>query len=315
MNWFRQNRFLGAFLAVLAGATLLSASFLFYEKSAANEADARVDASITELSRLRSSAPFPNEENLRKTKAQTDSYRDSLLALENELKSRMFPRPPLQPNEFQSLLRQAVTDVIERARESKVKLPENFNLGFDEYATSLPNSVAAPRLGRQLRAIEWIANTIVAAHVESLQTLTRSTLPEEKEAPSPAPGAKGRVARGAKPAEAKPAEANTKIVDSTAVDLTFVGSPAAARRVFNQIAAAKEQTYIIRTLQVRNQADKGPKRGEPAAAPAAAAPTPPAGAAHKRAEPGISFIVGTEQINVAARIEILRFNFPEKRIR
>jgi hypothetical protein len=310
MNWFRQNRFLGAFLAALCVATLLSAWFLFHEKSTASEADARLDASIAELSRLRSSAPFPNEENLHTTKAQTDSYRDSLLALENELKTRMFPRPPLQPNEFQALLRQAVTEVIDRARESKVKLPENFNLGFDEYATSLPNSVAAPRLGRQLRAIEWIANTIVAAHVQSLQALTRNTLPEEKEAPSPAPGAKGRASKGV-----KPAEANSKIVDSTAVDLAFAGSPTAARRVFNQIAAAKEQTYIIRTLQIRNEIDKGPKRGETAPAQATAVPSPRTGATNKRAEPGISFIVGTEQINVAARIEILRFNFPEKPVR
>ena len=97
----------------------------------------------------------------------------------------MFPKPPLQPNEFQAQLRQAATDVIERARASKVQLPENFNLGFDEYATSLPNSAAAPRLGRQLRAIEWIANTIVDAHVDSLQSLTRSTLPEEKTTPAP----------------------------------------------------------------------------------------------------------------------------------
>jgi hypothetical protein len=310
MNWFRQNRFLGAFLATLGGVTLLSAWFLFHEKSAATQAEARLEASVAELTQLRASAPFPNEENLRKTKAQTDSYRDSLLALENELKTRMFPRPPLQPNEFQALLRQAVTEVIERARESKVRLPENFNLGFDEYATSLPNSVAAPRLGRQLRAIEWIADTIVAAHVQSLQSLTRSTLPEETAAPSPPPGSRGRTTR-----EAKPAEANSKIVDSTVVDLTFAGSPAAARRVFNQIAAAKEQTYIIRTLQVRNQVDKGPKRGETAPGPAVANAAAAAGAVNKRAEPGISFIVGTEQINVAARIEILRFNFPEKRTR
>ncbi len=75
--------------------------------------------------------------------------------------------------------------MIERARASKVQLPENFNLGFDEYATSLPNTAAAPHLGRQLRAIEWIANTIVDAHVDSLQSLTRSTLPEEKATPAP----------------------------------------------------------------------------------------------------------------------------------
>ncbi len=306
MNWFQQNRFLGAFLGGLVFATLLSVYFLLHEKGAAEEAEARLETTVTELNRLRGSTPFPSEENLRKMKTQTDSYRNSLLALETELKSRMFPKPPLQPNEFQALLRQAANAVVDRARASKVQLPENFNLGFDEYATSLPNGVAAPRLGRQLHAIEWIANTLVDSHVDALLSLTRSPLPEERSAPTPTPAAKGRTA------PAKTPDAGLPIVDSTSVDLSFAGSPAATRRVFNQIAASKEQAYIIRTLQVRNQADKGPKRGAPGEAPA-----PPArsdGAA-KPGEPGISFIVGTEHLNVTARIEILRFNFPEKGVR
>jgi hypothetical protein len=308
MNWLQQNRFLGIFFATLAFATLLCAYFLLHEKNAADKEQARLETTIDELTRLRGSTPFPNEENLRKAKAQTGSYRDSLLALENELKSRMFSKPPLQPNEFQAQLRQAAIELIERARASKVQLPEDFNLGFDEYATSLPNSAAAPHLGRQLRAIEWIATTIVDAHVDSLQNLTRSTLLEERAAPAPTRAG----TRGGK--EPKTVKANAKILDSTSIDIRFSGSPAAARRILNQIAAAKEQAYIIRTLQVRNQADKGPKRGDTeklAPAAAVAVPAAPAGAARKAPEQGISFIVGTEHLNVAAKIEILRFNFTE----
>lgn len=311
MNWFRQNQFLGAFLAALVAATLLSGYFLLHEKGVALEQQDRLDATINELNRLRSSAPFPNEENLGKTKAQADSYRTSLQALEDELKTRMFPRPPLQPNEFQAQLRQAVLAVSERAQASKVQLPENFNLGFDEYATSLPNSLAAPRLGRQLKAIEWVVNTLVEAHVDAVTSLTRSALPEEKAGATPTPTpVKSRVGAGP-----RSAGENEKIVDSTSVNLVFTGSPAAARKVFNQIASAKEQFYIIRTLQVKNQADKGPKRGEPATA--ATAPPPPevTGAKGKTSEPGITFIVGNEHLNVAAKVEIVRFNVPEKETR
>ena len=308
MNWFQQNRFLGTFLAALAFATLLSGYFLLHEKSAAAEQQERLDATINELNRLRASTPFPNEENLRKTKEQTDSYRTSLQALEDELKTRMFPRPPLQPNEFQAQLRQAVIAVSERAQASRVQLPENFNLGFDEYATSLPNSVAAPRLGRQLKAIEWLVNTLVDAHVDSLNSLARSALPEEKTAATPTPPP-ARSRAGATP---KAAEENAKIVDSTSLNLVFTGSPAAARKMFNQVTSAKEQFYIIRTLQVKNQADKGPKRGEPAVPSAAAVPPSTSGAPGPASDPGISFIVGNEHLNVAARIEIVRFNVPER---
>lgn len=311
MNWFQQNRFLGTFLAGLAFATLLSVYFLLHEKGVAAEQQERLDGTITELNRLRSSVPFPNEENLGKTKAQADSYRTSLQALEDELKTRMFPRPPLQPNEFQAQLRQAVIAVSERAQASKVQLPENFNLGFDEYATSLPNSLAAPRLGRQLKAIEWVVNTLVEAHVDVLTSLTRSALPEEKAGATPTPPpVRNRVSAGP-----RAAEENEKIVDSTSINLVFTGSPAAARKVFNQVASAKEQFYVIRTLQVKNQADKGPKRGEPAAPAAAPPPSEVGGAKGKTSEPGISFIVGNEHLNVAAKIEIVRFNVPEKEAR
>jgi hypothetical protein len=303
MNWFRQNRFLGTFLVGLGLATLLGLWFLFHEKAAADAAQARLEETVNELSRLRRSTPFPDAENLKKTKAQAENYRASLLSLETELKGRMFPRLPLQPNEFQAQLRLAVNDVLDHAATAKVQLPANFNLGFDPYATSLPNLEAAPRLGRQLRAIEWIANTIIDAHVDSLGSLTRELLPEEKSAPEATP-APGRTLRQTKPAPGK-----EKVVDSAAIDLTFSGSPTAVRRVINQIAAAKDQFYIIRTLVVKNQVDKGPKRG--GSEGAAPAPTPAVGGK----EPAIKFIVGTEHLDVAARIEIMRFNFLAKQTR
>lgn len=308
MNWFHQNRFLGTYLAALVFATLLSGYFLCHEKSTAEEQKERLDVAINELNRLRASAPFPNEENLRRTREQADGYRTSLQALEDELKNRMFPVAPLQPNEFQAQLRQAVLSVSERARASKVQLPENFNLGFDEYATSLPNSVAAPRLGRQLQAIEWLANRMIEAHVDSLNSLTRSALPEEKAAatPAPPPGqGRGRTAP-------KAAEEEARIVDSTFVSLVFTGSPAAARKVLNQVTSAQEQFYIIRTLQVKNPAGKGPARGEVAVPGVAAVPP---GAAAKAPGSAIAFIIGNEHLGVAARIEIVRFNLPGKEAR
>ena len=312
MNWFRQNRFLGSFLAALALGTLLCGYFLRHEKGAADEGRDRLEATINELTRLRRSSPFPNEENLRKTKAQTDSYRASLRALEKELKTRMFPKRPLQPNEFQAQLRQTTLALGDRARASKVQLPENFNLGFDEYATSLPNGLAAPRLGRQLKAIEWLANTIVDAQVDVLNGLARSTLPEEKAALTPT-----QVAAKLPGRTPKAVEESAGIVDSTSVDLAFTGSSAAARRVFNQVTSTKEQFYIIRALRVKNQADKGPKRDSlSATAPrAAVVRQSSAGSAARTPEQGITFIVGTEHLTINAKIEIVQFNFPEKETR
>src|SRR5205085_2902794 len=83
--------------------------------------------------RLEHLSPFPNEENFRKTQEALDNYVASLNKLKEELKAQSVPVSPLAPNEFQSRLRQAIVNTTEKARTNRVKLPENFHLGFDEF--------------------------------------------------------------------------------------------------------------------------------------------------------------------------------------
>jgi hypothetical protein len=303
MKWLRQDQSFDFFLIALALTIALSLALLLGAERRADREQRRVQAAASQLQRLHSSVPFPNEENLRQTKAQTESYRSSLRALELELKSRTASGPLLQPSEFQALLRQTVTSVVEHAAASRVQLPENFQLGFDEYASSLPNRQAAPELEPQLRGLKWIVDTIIEAHVDSLSRFTRGRLIEENTAPSAAlisplhaPGRKSTRA-----------VAEWVDVDFSSLDIGFSCSPAVARRILNQIAAARGQFYIIRTLQVRNEADKGPRRGTPAEM---SSPSANPGPATPQTPQNISFIVGTEHIKVDARIEIVRFNFP-----
>ena len=120
MNWFRQNQFLGAFLLIFALLTLGALTFLLHEKSAADDQATRLETTNAELQRLRGSRPFPNGANLRKMKAQTESYRRSLGVLDAELKTRTLPLAPLQPNEFQAQLRETVNAVVAEASAKKI---------------------------------------------------------------------------------------------------------------------------------------------------------------------------------------------------
>lgn len=305
MIWFRQNRFLGGFLIALAIATGLCLYFLLHEKGAADEARERLETTASELQRLRASKPFPSSANLGQARQQAENYRASLGALEVELQARTLPVVPLQPNEFQAQLRQAVTALNENAAAARVKLPPNFYLGFDEYATSLPNSEAAPLLGQELQAIAMLADSIVNAHVDALTSLVRVALPEEKAAATPAP----TTAHGARAPKAKAPKIAPPLVATHAVELTFSASPAATRKVLNQVATAKEQLFIIRTLNVKNQVDKGPARGATPIAETAATPPPetPTGGAVAATPPPetVHFIVGAEHLDVHAQIEIL----------
>jgi len=132
--------------------------------------------------------------------------------------------------------------------------------------------------------------------------LHRAPLTEEDKA-SPTPIPPGRSLATVKPT-GTPAP---KLIERNVVDVTFKAAPAAARRVLNEIAASSGQLFIIRTLYVHNEKDKGPPR-ERGASPT---PTPStqAGPGQPGAAGALNFIVGNEHIEVSATIEMLRFTF------
>jgi hypothetical protein len=308
MNWFRENRFLGTFLVLFGLATLGAAWFLFSAKSDWDEASTRFNNTSAELTRLERLAPYPSGENLRKMKAHAEDYSSALAKLKDELKLRVAPAAPIKPNEFQSRLRVAMNAIADKARSNKVKLPEKFYLGFDEFASALPNEAAAPLLGQELVQIEWLLNSLLDAHVESVNAFRRTPLPEERESstplPTPVPSA------GAKPAG--PSATGAKLFDRNVVEATFVSTPAVARKVINQIAGANQHFSIIRLLRVRNEKDKGPPREAAettTSAPSIPAPAATSPGAKPASGPALNFIVGSEKIETTAKIEIVRFAF------
>jgi len=291
MNWYRENRWLGNFLIAFAGVALLALWFLFHAKSGFVEASAQFNDAATERGRLEHLNPFPNEENFRKTRAALDNYGVTLNKLKEELRAQMVRVAPLAPNEFQSRLRQAIASTTEKARANRVKLPEKFHLGFDEFTTTLPPTAAAPSLGQELGQLELLVAILIDARVDAIVTLKRATLPPQTAGAvtSPAPKPSG------------PANAAPPTVERAVVDLTFTASPSAMRKVLNQIASSQRQFFIVRTLSVRNEQPKAPAREQSNPAPAAAAGTTPTSA--------IKFIVGNEHVETTAAIEMLRFSF------
>jgi hypothetical protein len=293
MNWFRENRFLGTFLVIFGVALLAAIWFLFSAKNDWGEAATRFSNASTELNRLDRLAPYPSADNLRKMKAHAEDYSTALAKLKEELKTRVAPAPPMAPNEFQSRLRITLNAVADKARAAKVKLPDKFYLGFDDFVSALPSEAAAPSLGQELVEIEWLMNNLLDAHVDSVTAFRRAPLSEEHN-----PSAAG--------AAATPASPVNKLFQRNVVETTFFSTPSAARKVINQIAAANQHFCIIRVLHVRNEKEKGPSResGTETAAGNVPAPSP---AAKTTPAPALNFIVGSEKIETTAKIEIVRF--------
>ena len=278
---------------------LLTGALLYWRWSAWAGARQAFDQVATERSRLQQLDPFPNETNYRKLQGYLEKYRATLDNFKEELKAQVAPVPPLAPNEFQSRLRQAVVATLERARANNVTMPGRFQLGFDEFAMTMPSTAGTRLLGQELSQIQMLINILLNAKVDSVTSFRRAPLPEEH-GPSPTP-APSPVA-GRRVASAKPGSMPVPtLVERNVVDITFKAAPSAARKVLNEMASSPGQFFIIRTLYVHNEKDKGPTREK------GASPTPPPSTEASAA--ALNFIVGNEHIEVSATIEMLRFTF------
>src|SRR6266566_514243 len=241
MNWFQQNRWLGTFL-ILFGISVLFTGFLFYW-TRANWSDARqaFDKAAGERNRLERLDPFPNDANYHKLKILLENYSAALDKFKEELKKEAVPETPLAPNEFQSRLRQAVIASVNRAHVNNVKLPDKFELGFDEFTTAMPKTAVSPLLGQELSQIQMLINILVDAKVDSVTSFHRAPLPEERgPGPSPTP-TPGRVP-GQRTVAAKPI--TPSLLERNVIDLTFKAAPGAARKVLNEITSSTGQFYI-----------------------------------------------------------------------
>ena len=302
MNWFRENPFWGAFIAIAGGALLVALALLWWTRGNFEDAMTKYRESAAEQTWLESGNPYPSQANVAKMKTYLDEYKTALDKMKAELKTHMLPEAPLAPNEFQTRLRQAIGAVAENARSHRVKLPANFNLGFDEFVSALPSPDDAPALGQELAQIQLLLNTIIEARVDAITAFHR--------VPQAAASKLSPVAAATAPRGPQKAPPGPKLIEQRTVEVSLSAAPSAGRKVINQISAANDQFFIIRAVYVKNQKDKGPPRENPAGATAAPASIPSAApAASPGATPAgpLNFIVGNEHIDLSARVELVNF--------
>jgi len=305
MNWFRANPVWGAITLATAIALLIALGLFWMTKGKFDAEKEQYLASVSNLRQLEASNPYPNDVNVRKMKTYLETYRTSLDKLKTELTRHVLPITPLPPNEFQMHLREAMTATAANARVHRVKLPENFNLGFPEYIAALPSTPDAPKLGQELTQIQLLLNIIIEARVDSIRMFRRAPRELNATAASNAP-----TPRGAK------AETTPRAIPRNVVEFAISASPVAARKVINEISAAEEQFFIIRSLHVKNQKEKGPPRESgasetanptPNSATNTSATPPPSAAGSASPSAALNFIVGNEHIDVSARVEMVNF--------
>ena len=317
MNWIQENKFLtGFFSALLIGVGVLG--YLLYSAMGENaEVHDKYTTQATELHRLQTLTPYPNEANLKKLRDQKQSVGEATAAVQKTVSARVLPQQEMTPTQFQDKLRASVSAIGAKAKANNTNLPDKFYMGFDAYQNALPPERAATPLGHQLQAIELALNLLLDAKIDSLNALRRTPLPEEggtgTTGGTTTPGAGAGNRGGERRGQGGGQNAERPLVSKIPFEIEFTADQVRFRRFVNDLAGSKQQFYILRTLTIKNQNPAPPPKVDPNAAPAA---NPDSGAAPGASPaanvPGaLKFVVGTEKLDVAMRIDIVDFAPPK----
>lgn len=293
MNWFRENPFVAgllAFTVVAAGALvfLTTQAMTTYTDVADQYAQA-----VQKLHTLQNRAPFPNAQNLEKTKALEAEYKAGLTALQQQMLKLEAPIDPnVGPQQFQDDLRAAVDKVNQKAAEAGVTLPRDFYLGFTQYVNSPPDNRSAPALARQLTVITELVMSLIEVKVQSIDNLVRRQLPEEL--PAPAQG------------QRKPS-----IVERHLIDVAFTADQSKFRVIFNNIQKSN-RFLLVRAINLSNTTQEGPAVTQDAGAAATTGVAGLTGSVPGAAEGSneLNVILGRELVKVSLRLEMLDFTVP-----
>jgi len=299
------NRFLSAPVTTFGICTLTCVFLLFGSRKRFEATTDALNQTILEFNRLQNLAASPDELNLEIQRSQAAAYGSTVGKLKEEIKAQVLPVLPMQPNEFQARLRGVVTAITDRAHGNRVLLPDNFFLGFNQFAAALPDRAVASSLGQRLAQAEVLAGILIDARIDALRMFRfRSS----RRAMNPSSVlASSRLRR---PKSEQTSAPGVGPVEGSAIEMTFLSTPSAARRVLNQIAGAHNQVFVIRLLHIVNEKDKGPPRRQmtelPNVVELKTAPDEPTG---RKPGAALDFIVGMERIQTSLTVELVKLNF------
>lgn len=225
---------------IVAALVILGSGFYaFSSYGKYTEALSSWDSKVGSIESLERKTPYPNKENAEALEAKVKSYSDAVTALSETLKS--FQRPlntTLANTEFQQRVKKGVEDFRAVAKEGGMELATatEFQLGFDNYANTLPSPDLVPVLDYELEAIQHLLRTLVNSGGESMSSFVRDPIPGE-------PGGAEKQESG--------------VVHKYPVRLQFRGSFDAFQKFVNTLANDKTFFYIVRVLKVKNEATEG----------------------------------------------------------
>jgi hypothetical protein len=232
--WLRIFGTVSVFL--LAGTGFYATSSFQKYRESLGKWDAKVE-SIADLEGL---IPYPNERNASELAESVGSYRESVRALSETLKS--FQRPletGVENTGAQMRAKKYVEDFRAFAKENSfaIETENEFLLGFDAYADKVPDPDLVPLLYFQMDAIDHLLRKLVTSGAKSMTSFERDPLPGESGARESPSGA---------------------VMQKYPVRLRFETDHESLQGFINELANDRDFFYIIRVLKVQNENQEGP---------------------------------------------------------
>ena len=296
MKWFKENMILSSLLGIL----LLASGVLTYiaMDSAASHEQAvnSYSSEVKNVENIKKRALYPNEQTKRKIESQNKEYKEKINILAGKLSKMEVPLEPITPQEFQDKLRNAVNQIRTAAQDKKVKLPDKFFLGFDDYQSQLPTPEMAPLLFRELNNIRSYISQLINLQVSSIDRLERKPA-EPQPTPTPTENTKNK--------KDKPQVPTLPPFTISTFNVAFTAALDKCRYAINEIPT-NDAFLIIRNLDMENSKPMAPSKR---AAADESAPSPDTSKTEARSN--IKVILGQELVKTSLTIEIFDFADPQ----
>src|SRR2546426_2854572 len=184
MNWLKRNLFLvvgGVVALALLGFAIF---FLLTRKNMVDEVTAELNTRTEEWKQLVASDPYPNQENIEKSKAEQKKLAEFL----DQTRKFFVPVASFPTNldgaTFKNLLETTITELVRDADKSGVSLPSSnrYDFTFKPQRSSLDFAPATlVPLAMQVSEIKAICDVLFDARVQTLAGLRRAPVAKEDE--------------------------------------------------------------------------------------------------------------------------------------
>ncbi len=203
------------------------------------------NAKISSIESLERRVPYPNKKNTEAFEEKVKSYEAAVDELYKTLES--FQRPlntTLQNTEFQRLVKTRVEEFRRAASSAglEIESTNEFQLGFDIYANTVPSPALVPVLDYELEAIDHLLRKLLDCGVERLSEFQRDPIHGE-------PGG--------------PASQESGVVQKYPIRFRIRGSHDCIQKLVNELANDRKFFYITRVLKVRNESQEGAYKTTP----------------------------------------------------